>query len=221
MPAKKEICFPVFLECCEYAPDTFWENIFSELAYGKAPFGSYISKGFLCCNYKKKEFSYKIEKKDPKVLYTDVYNLLTKKLGLLSNSDKIKKKKDFTEHENNIKNSRQTWSSIRKKNVRELLLELYVVKKKQDFSLTLTQARNLVSLIYIAMVFKVITSNDIVYENGEITEIKGIDFTKGKIFLEKDLYSGESTVSSSILAPSKKLLSDSWNKYVKELNTCD
>jgi hypothetical protein len=50
MPAKREIAYPVFLEACQYTEDAYWENIFEELAYGKAPYGTYISKDFLCCS---------------------------------------------------------------------------------------------------------------------------------------------------------------------------
>ena len=89
MSNKKEIIYPVFLECCQYTNDIFWENIFEDLAYGKTPYGTYISKDFLCCNYKDKEFSYKIEKKPSNQLYSDIYGLLHKKLGLLSQRDKI------------------------------------------------------------------------------------------------------------------------------------
>ena len=66
MPIKREIIYPIFLECCQFTDDKFWENVFEDLAYGKTPYGTYISKDFLCCSYKKKEFSYKIEKKLPR-----------------------------------------------------------------------------------------------------------------------------------------------------------
>ena len=79
MAIKKEILYPVFLECLQFINDAFWENIFEDLAYGKTPYGTYINKDFLCCNYKNKEFSYKIEKKDPKTLYNDIYSLLGNK----------------------------------------------------------------------------------------------------------------------------------------------
>ena len=56
----------------------FWENIFENLIYGKVPYGSYISKNYICCNYKRKEFSYKIdETKDSKILYDEIYNLFS------------------------------------------------------------------------------------------------------------------------------------------------
>ena len=79
MPIKKDIVYPIFIECLQFTEDIFWENIFEDLAYGKTPYGTYISKDFLCCKYKKKDFSYKIERKDPKILYEEVYNLLANK----------------------------------------------------------------------------------------------------------------------------------------------
>ena len=79
MVMKKEILYPVFLECLQFTNDFFWENIFEDLAYGKTPYGTYINKDFLCCNYKDKEFSYKIEKKEPELLYNDILFLLGKK----------------------------------------------------------------------------------------------------------------------------------------------
>ena len=88
MPVKREIIYPIFLECCQFADDIFWETIFEDLAYGRAPSGTYISKDFLNCSYKNKEFSYKIERKDPENIYNDIYKLLTEKLGILSQKEK-------------------------------------------------------------------------------------------------------------------------------------
>jgi hypothetical protein len=217
MPTKKEIVYPIFLECCQYATDSYWENIFEELAYGKSPYGSYISKGFLCCSYKKKDFSYKIEKKNPKQMYEDIYNLLTNKLGLLSQQDKIKKRKIFKDVEKSLNDCRKNWNDIRKKNVKELLIELYVTRMKDKHSLTIKQARHLLSVIYIGLVFKVITCKDIDYSEGQINNIEGITFTKRKINIEKNLYNLDVNFTTNIIFD-KKLMSDNWEKYIKERN---
>ena len=102
----KKIVYPIFLECCQYTNSIFWENIFENLAYGKAPYGSYISENFLCCSYKQKEFNYKIEKKDSETVYKEVFSLLTNSLGIFSQQEKV---------ENDIKNSRKNWNDIKKK----------------------------------------------------------------------------------------------------------
>jgi hypothetical protein len=214
---KVEIIFPIFLECCKYCPDLFWVNVFEELSYGKTPYGVYISKKYLCCNYKNKEFSYKIENTDSKKLYTDIYELLSKKLGLLSTQEKLKKRLDFNTAEDSIKESKQNWNSIRKKNVKDLLIEKYVLRMKKKYSLKFKQARYLLSLIYITMVFKIITQKDIIYCDGVIDRIEGIDFEKNKIILSRELYNVDDQSFAPQIFIEKKSMSECWDKYLKEL----
>ena len=216
MPIKREIIYPIFLECCQFTDDKFWENVFEDLAYGKTPYGTYISKDFLCCSYKKKEFSYKIEKNSPKDVYNDVYDLLTNKLGLLSPLEKSKKRKIFKDIEEDITESRKNWNDIKKKNIKELLIELYVTRMKNKHSLTLKQARYLLSIIFVGMIFKVITNKDVHYENGKIEHIDGIEISHKKIEIKKDLYNLENNFTPTIILD-KNLMYDNWEKYLKEL----
>ena len=216
MPIKKEIIYPVFLECCKFSTDSFWENMFEDLAYGKTPHGTYINKNFLCCSYKNKEFSYKIERKDPIELYTDIYNLLTKKLGMMSHMEKIKKRVDFEETESRIKEFRQDWGNIRKKNIKDLLVERYVIDMKNKHSLTVKQATYLLSIIFIAIVFKVITSKDIEYSDNKIQNIDGIEFTTKKIIIKRNIYDIDISFSPEIFMD-KKLMADNWEKYLISL----
>ena len=217
MPINKEIIYPVFLECYQYTPDTFWENIFEDLAYGKTPYGTYIRKEFLCCNYKDKEFSYKIEKIKPsRVLYDEIYSLLANKLGLLSQRDKVNKRTDFHNVEENIKASRKNWSSIRKKNVKDFLIENYVIDMKNKHHLSIKQAKYLLSLIFIAIVFKVISSKDIEYSDGKIHNIEGIDFENKKIVMRKNIYNIEVSFAPCIILD-KKLMSDNWDRFLTKL----
>lgn len=216
MPIKKEIIYPVFLECCEFAHDSFWENIFDDLSYGKTPYGTYITKNFLCCSYKNKEFSYKIERKDPQVLYNEIYKLLTVKLGILSRKEKVKKRADFHKTESRIKEFRQEWGNIRKKNIKDLLVERYVIDMKNKYSLTLKQTKYLLSIIFIAIVFKVITSKDIDYSDGKIQNIEGIEFSNKKIILKRDIYNIEVAFSPETVAD-KKIMSENWDKYLNSL----
>jgi hypothetical protein len=210
---KKEIIYPVFLECCQFTIDSFWENIFEDLAYGKTPYGTYINKDFLCCSYKDKEFSYKIERKDSEKLYKDIYNLLVNKLGILSQKEKNKKRVDFHETESKIKKYRQTWGNIRKKNIKDLLVERYVIDMKNKYLLSLKQSKHLLSVIFIAIVFKVIVSKDIQYSDGKIQHIDGVEFTKKNIIIKRNIYDIEISFSPEIMID-KKLMSENWNKFL-------
>ena len=137
MVFRRDIIYPWILNCCKFCSDSYWENIFEDLAYGRPPYGTYISRDFLCCNYKKKEFSYKIENKEPLKLHNDIYNLLKNRLGLLSRQDKAKNQLEFKNTEETLKSSRKNWSDIRKKNIKDLLIEQYVIRMKQKHKLNI------------------------------------------------------------------------------------
>jgi len=216
MPPNKDIIYPFFLECSHLAGDGFWENIFEDLAYGKSPYGTYISKDFLCCRYKNKDFSYKIERKLPSLLYSEIYDLLTNKVGIMSHKEKVKKRKDFKEIGETMKESRQNWGDIRKKNTKELLIELYVTRMKKKHRLTIQQARYLLSVIFIGMVFKVITSKDIDFNNGKIDNIDGIDFKRSRVIVTRNLYQIETSFAPQIVID-RAMMSDTWTKYLKDL----
>jgi len=216
MVIKKEILYPVFLECLQFINDAFWENIFEDLAYGKTPYGTYINKDFLCCNYKNKEFSYKIEKKDPKTLYNDIYSLLGKKLGILSIRDKTNRQIDFQNIENELKECRKNWANIRKKNIKDLLIERYVLNMKNKYSLSYKQAQTLLSTIFIGLVFKVISVKDIKYSDGNITEIEGISFSNKEFKFEKNIYGNDIEFRKCILLD-KNSMSDNWEKFLTSL----
>jgi hypothetical protein len=216
MVIKKEIIYPIFLECCQYATDIFWGNIFEDLAYGKTPYGTYINKNFLCCSYKNKEFSYKIERKNSDELYNDVYNLLTNKLGILSHKEKLKKRVDFHKTEDRIKECRQEWCNIRKKNIKDMLVERYVVDMKNKHNLTLKQAKYLLSVLFVSIVFKIITPEDIQYSDNKIQNIDGIEFDNKKIIIHKTI----NDIQVDFIDENKdnsKTMSENWEKFLNLL----
>lgn len=215
MPIKREIIYPIFLECCQYCDDPFWESIFEDLAYGKTPQGTYISKNFLSCSYKNKEFSYKIERNNPENIYNDLYTFFTDKLGILSLKEKNKKKIEFNEVEKLIKKSRNEWSSIRRKNIKDVMYEKYAIDMKEKHNLTSNQAKYLLSLILVSIMFKIITSKDIIYRNDKIIHIEGINIENGEIILERTINPCNANRDYNNLP---KLLSDNWEKYLRRLN---
>ena len=218
MSNNKEIIYPQMLECCEYAIDNFWVNIFEELAYGKCPYGTYINKDFLCCSYKDKEFSYKIDNKDAKIIYNNIYKLLKDKLGILSKKEKNRKKSNFYEVETKIKNKRFTWGDIKKKNIKDLLIELYVIDMQKQHCLTRKKAKYLHSIIFIGLAFKVISSKDIHYSNGKIDKIDGIDISDNNININRDIYKLDNkTHSNTSIMYEYKKMSEHWDKFIHKM----
>jgi len=217
MPLKREIIYPFFLECT-LSEDKFWNNIFEDLAYGIPPSGTYINKGYLSCSYKNKEFSYKIERKTPQILYDEIYSLLINKVGILSQREKQKQKIEFEEIEKTLKNSKKKWTDIRKKNIRNFLLERYVLKLKDQCNLDITDCRMILTIISIATMFKLIGNKDINYENDAITSINGIEINgDNDVIIKYDIdninYSEESVEDENV---EKRDFLSNWNTYVKQ-----
>ena len=220
MVFKRDIIYPVFLECVNYTNNIFWQNIFEDLAYGKSPYGTYFYKNFIICSYKDKEFNYKIETDEPSVIYKDLYQLFTQKLGLLSNKEKIKNKLDFFKYENDLKKSSETWKTIRKKNIKDVLIERYVIDNKKKYNLTIKQGKYLLSLILTCIIFKIILPTDILYDNREITNIKGINFTDKHIIIKRDIIKDSINITDE-QEYKKKTFSDKWVKFLINIEKSD
>jgi hypothetical protein len=232
-PTKKDLPYPFLLECLQFAPDLFWETVFEDLAHGRAPTPSYISKGFLCCGQKGKEFSFKLERRDPKTNFDQIYTLLTEKIGLASQKERLKKEMSFQEAEKALRQSQQDWGSVRKKTVRDSLYEKYVLQCKDRYNLTISQCKYLLAVITISLMFKTITSKDITYNEDGIENINGIDFIPCSdenkenrcydIVLERPLCKTRKIIEDdSDVEPSMEIvqesLKDYWKKYIETLS---
>jgi hypothetical protein len=136
----------------------------------------------------------------------------------LSKEEKLKRSKDFDMMEKGLKDSRcKNWTEIRRKNIKDLIIELFVARMKVEHSLTIKQSRYLLSLIYISLIFKVLLAKDINYSDGRIENINGITFSKNTINVIKNIYNFETGCNTEILED-KKTLSESWLRYVNDLN---
>lgn len=190
-PLRRDVIYPIFLKCLPFVEDEFWKETFEELSYGNCYQGSYISKGFLCCSVKGKEFIYKFIDKEPQRIYQDIAKLLKEKLNIMSKNDRKILISEFEDLEQQLKVLKQTeWNDIKKKSVKDILFQNYLIKHKKEYELRDSQIRCLYHTIMLGMMLKSIKNSDIIYHNGEIEEIKGISFSKGKYKIEIDIYSG-------------------------------
>lgn len=209
MPLKRDVIYPIFLKCVCYSEnDTFWKETFEELSYGICFQGSYISKGFICSNVKGKEFTYKFIDKEPEKIYNDITKLFKEKLNIMSKNDRIILINEFEEVEKNLKNIKNSeWNDIKKKSLKDILFQNFLIRSKKDYELTDYQLKKIYNSINLGLMLKSIKNTDIIYDKGEIKEIKGITFSKGKYHIDIDIYSGlDEEVSKVSEKKEKKLL---------------
>ena len=180
-------------------------------------YGVYITKNFICCNYKNKEFSYKIDKnKNSKTVHDELYNILSNKFGLLSIDDKRLLRNKFEEtRQNTTILANSTWAGIKKKNIKNLMIENFVIDMKKKYNLTLSQTKELLSTITIGLIFKTILNEHINYNDGKINSIEGIIIKKNTIIIDTNIYNFEAGAAPQTIV--KKKLSDNWEKYINNL----
>lgn len=213
---RKELIYPIFLEAVKYSNDAFWRQTFEDMAYGICPYGSYFNKGFFCCSYKGKEFSYRLEAEDPEKLFKDVYNLLANRLGIASSNDRSQKLQDFEKIRSEFQELRNSkWSSIKKKTSRDYIIDSFIVEMKQTYKLSDKESRRLSSIINIGLIFKTISPKEIVYENGKIKSIQNISFEKGKVIYDHNQLQIDNN-GYNIIFQERGTLSELWRKYIKE-----
>lgn len=209
MPLKREVLYPIFLKCVAFVgDDQFWRETFEDLAYGIVYGGAYIMKGVMCCKVKGKEFVYKFNDKEPERVFADVTRLLREKLNIMSRNERKAMIDELVEVEqsmNQMKN--MEWSDIKKKSMKDILFQNFLIKMKYQYELRDSQMKKLYSTINLALMLKSIKNADIQYRNGEIQEIRGFHFSRGKYRVDLDVYSGleEDNSKSSERKDARKL----------------
>jgi hypothetical protein len=198
--------------------DKFWENVFEDLAYGITPYGSYISNEAVSCKTKTGTISsVVIDKDNIQKTHDDIYDMFSNTLNILSPAERLETQNNFKRIEEDSKNTRDHWLDIKKKNIKDLLIDIFVVDMKAKHNISIQQTRYLRSIIHTAMLFKAIDGTDIKMENGNITSIDGIGFNHKKLELNLDLYTSGVTEPSSQNDTNTKSMSDMWDKYIVDL----
>lgn len=214
---KKEFNLQIFSDCSKFAPNAFWKKTFEDLGAGKCPYGVYTKQNYLFCYIKGKEFSYLIhETKSPSLVFQEVYQLFQNMLDLSSQEEKITKREKILDHPNSKK--KEDWNNVKKKIMRDAMFEQYVLDNAKTYNLPIHKCKQILSFIWIGLLFKSISSKDITFEDGVIKKIKGFEFFENDFKITKNIYGTSSKSSSACVVDERKLLSSYWNLYLQDVS---
>lgn len=204
----KNVIYPIFLEVSSYTTDSFWKFIFKDLSFGHGPYGTYIDKDTICCKFKGKEFNYKFTNKSSHHIFLELVPILKQNLNIRSTID-IANSKDYISCY--FENLQPKWTEIKKKSIRNLLIENYVLKVKNNYKLTIKQTKHLLSNIMIAFQFKLISNQDVEYDyqKYEIVKIDGVNINYVRTFC--DTFFDE---LPPFIETEKLSLQSQWYKYI-------
>ena len=210
---KNDYLHPVLLEIADKFECSFWKPIFENLAHGSAPLGCYINQtGFLTCTIKGKEFTYYLSMDTPvDTMRDDIVKLFQERLNILSLSDRIKKVENFNRVKRYLKDKivRSSWGDIRRKNIKDVMIEMYVINLYKKGDIDIRNAKYLLATNTIALIFKHLVSSDITYINGKISNIAKI---KNGVLACDQTRSVKKANTNSI--NKAKTTIDSWNKFI-------
>ena len=139
-------------------------------------------------------------------------------MGLLSETEKLEKANEFSRAEARLTSQYKCWADIKKKNLKNMLIELFVVDMMKKHNLSIDEGKYLLSIIIVALTYyKAIDGKkDIEFYEGRIRSINGISFEDGKIIVEREIYGQKGPVEIPDTPPEKTLMSDTWKKFLKE-----
>jgi len=211
---KNIILYPIFLRCCAYLVDQFWVYLFEDLAYGKCPHGVIIQNGSIYSIIKNKEFSYIYENKMEQKISEELCNIFSEKLNILSEKDHLFKRKFCQKYYEDLINNINSWQEIKKKKIKDLLLEQYVLLMKKRHNYSMNMVHQLYSIIFIGIQFKTIHSKNIIYRSGQIIDIEGIRCLKNKIICSHDIFITSNIIMMDEIKLLKPNLTWYWKKFI-------
>lgn len=181
---SKSLLFPDVYSCCEYILNSFWKTIFKNLSLGKSPYGTFIKNDILYCTYKNKEFIISLCNKNTIKLYINLKLFFKTKLGLMTNKEKKRKRENFNNINNSINEKRKSWLDIKKKNVREYYIEHFVLNIKKKYNFNHEKSKELLDEIFINLFLKNIKPTDIIYNDNDISGIKGLNISNNSFVFD-------------------------------------
>lgn len=172
---KKELKYPLFLKVSHHHSDVYWQCVFEDMAYDICPMGVYIDSTTFSvhCNLKGKQFNYKFINKPVDHIYNDLIHLFKTHLNMFSKNDYIKSRTALSDQ---LKVKFESWKDIKKKSIKDILLENFILSLRSRIECSYIQLKKLLSIIHMAVNFKVITNNDVIIDPNENKIIDIIGF---------------------------------------------
>lgn len=212
----KEVVYPILSECADLVRDEFWKQLYQDLSAGKVTKGIFISHGVIQSSNKRNGFQYSITDKAPEVIIVELHLLITTHTSICSKKDVSKKQVFIEELEKELSNyDRGKWTSIKRKNLRMILLVDYAIYLQKlhnlDWISTMAAHRTIVR----AFDDKTHSSKDVEYEDGKIISIQDIEIDEDRksiINLRED----DSKITENISSDSNRpgLLKSLWEPYL-------
>lgn len=209
---------PIFQKCSELETDDYWRSFYKDLSNGRSPPNLYVSANAVSIK-NKTSVSFTLVGKSANEITKSLKAFLLKHTTIGSRKDKQKQKKLVDEdakqiNENNLVTS---WTLIKKKNVKELMLLEFALKLKSDHNLSIKQANKAYDFIRNLLTIAPIPSKHIILENGKIVKIQNLDYDNVSNMFTHPLANALDNQDKSFSTKNQNsaiMLRDMWEKHL-------
>jgi hypothetical protein len=232
---KRVVEFQIFDDIMKLQTDPYWISFFDECAIGKLPRGFKFMNNIIYYRVKTKTMELMVSEniEEAEIM---IKKFIYEHAGIISPIDlKIKRESEETRMYNISAIDNIQWSSIRNEKDQSVILSFFIEAVKDYYNLNFEECKSLYQLIKLGLISGYLTSENIVMENGSITEIIGLEYIEKekRFIINEDLQrnvkpykkvSNDDTLTSKtseendITSQSKTCLVKYWGKYLNELN---
>nr|QBK93600.1 MAG: uncharacterized protein LCPAC404_03040 [Pithovirus LCPAC404] len=215
----QKVIHPIFVECSKVVGDPFWKDFFIRMSKNKLPKGFRIKGNTLVCHDRTKtkhiNFTDDILETASKCM-----QFLKEIANIMSMTDREEVRRNQIE-EMKKANIPKVWSEIKKKkSEKRAAIIQYVSELTREYNLTLFESTDLLTLINLSYFLGQIGNDDVSYEKGHITEIRGLIRIDNKFKLDdehgKKRYKSrdKEIISNNLRHEYRCSLSDVWAKII-------
>ena len=171
--------YPIFEECGKYTLDPFWKDRFSELSHNVFPKGLTYEADkhrFLVSPEGQGKEYIPLPKKGPEC-FKKVLEVLRERMNIRSERELNAKqgKETLSKHDQDLKCE---FKDIKPRHIKDQLIMNYATELKKKHQLTQAEFTNLISTIQIGFQFKALGIKDVVYKDGVVLDITGLEFNQ-------------------------------------------
>lgn len=215
---ERAVIFPIFEECKSFTLDSFWRDKFTEFSCNQFPPGMRYDASrknlVLKIDGKKTEFV-SVNDKNPSETFQSMMRILRGKYDMRSSRDLKVQKKTIEEamkkHEVDLNCE---FKNIKPRNLKDRLIMNYISSLKIKHKLTDLEFNYLISVVQLGFQFRSISTSDVVYVDGAVTDITGLEFNEKNRIFTTPKYTG--TIPKSEKSSSADKFYSNLKKFIHE-----
>lgn len=219
--AQPVVVHPIFLDCSQLTDDPLWKSVFENAAYGKFPRGFTYREGVLTYKVRSKTFTFEV----PQVAYEALpqcVDFIKRTSKIASKADREQDRAEIEERlQNQVTLDKCSWSDIKKKKVKALLISSFIEEVARNYHMTSKQKEYFKTVLNVGFSLGYLDKDDIVFEHGQVRSITGLiyDNTLRKFVIDPSRTAKLRKTTKPAPEPRPKLsFIDMWYEFVDYLH---